>query len=121
MMKKKAVSEVARELSEQDWKLITAGASEIQFPKDKVIVFEGRTNENLYKLKEGKARVEKGTRENPIVVANLGEGSIFGEMSVILPQHTASATVVSDGSVIWVIPIGLIYSIFENQQDLASR
>eukprot|EP01091_Cochliopodium_minus_P017294 TRINITY_DN6730_c0_g1_i1.p1 TRINITY_DN6730_c0_g1~~TRINITY_DN6730_c0_g1_i1.p1 ORF type:complete len:1091 (-),score=358.16 TRINITY_DN6730_c0_g1_i1:946-4218(-) len=121
MMKKKAVSEVAKELSEKDWRLITAGAAEINFPKEKVIIFESKTNENLYKIKEGKARVERGDRENPMVVANLSEGSVFGEMSVILPSHTASATVISEGAVVWVIPIGLIYSIFEHHQNLASR
>ena len=42
----------------------------------------------------GKARVERGEWDSPVVVATLGEGAVFGEMSLILPQHSASATVV---------------------------
>ena len=121
MMKKKDVSSVAKDLTDKDWKLILGGAKEVKFPKDVVVVEEGKLNQNLYRVKSGAVRVEKGSRTEPVVVATMKEDSVFGEMSVILPQHNASATVVSDEAVIHVIPIELIYSIFEQQQDLASR
>lgn len=54
-------------LSTRDWSLILACPTLINKEKDSTILEEGYLNDRLYKLKTGKARVEKKIETNGIV------------------------------------------------------
>lgn len=57
-----------------------------------IIVQEGSTGREMYVIQSGKVQVSKSMGSTAIVLATLGEGEVFGEMSLIDSQPR-SATV----------------------------
>ncbi len=64
------------------------------FPKGRVILEEGTVGRALYIIKEGTVKVQKGRGKRSRLLARLGPGSYFGEMSLI-DEHPISASIVS--------------------------
>ena len=72
------------ELTSRDWQLLIAGAESTSYPKNATVILEGVPNGTLFRIRSGTARVEKMLDGNPVVVAHLNAGAMFGEMSVLL-------------------------------------
>jgi CRP-like cAMP-binding protein len=70
---------------------IAERCGEIDFPADRHIVTQGIIGNGLYIVISGRARVVKGDE----VIAELGPGDFFGELSVI-DQMPRLATVIAD-------------------------
>ncbi len=62
------------------------------FKDGEIIVEEGTQNRTLYVIQSGKVKVVKSTKEGETTLAVLGEGDIFGEMS-LFDANPRSATV----------------------------
>lgn len=75
------LAEVARSIEEQS------------YAKGSVVVKEGSAGDCLYLVKRGAVRVEKMRDGKSLVLAELGPGTFFGEMSLILEDAPHSATV----------------------------
>ena len=73
--------------------LFSHNSKSVKIPKGKNLLTEGEFGDLMYVLINGKALVSvKGQ-----VVEELAEGSIVGEVSMVLPgEHTASVTAISD-------------------------
>ena len=71
-------------LSEQALQFLGSLAGEERYPAGTVIVREGAPGERMFFICEGRVRVVKdqGARQ-PVVLAELGPGEYFGEMSLI--------------------------------------
>eukprot|EP00008_Paramoeba_atlantica_P005169 CAMPEP_0201484664 /NCGR_PEP_ID=MMETSP0151_2-20130828/8833_1 /ASSEMBLY_ACC=CAM_ASM_000257 /TAXON_ID=200890 /ORGANISM="Paramoeba atlantica, Strain 621/1 / CCAP 1560/9" /LENGTH=476 /DNA_ID=CAMNT_0047868437 /DNA_START=128 /DNA_END=1558 /DNA_ORIENTATION=+ len=85
-------------MSSTDWDFLLNDGSKIKkFKRDEPCLKEGDTQNDLYQITAGSVRIEKGGN----VVAKLGEGSIFGELSFLQwytegTEGKASANVIAD-------------------------
>ena len=70
---------------------IRSSLDEVQVPKGKVLVEEGRIGLELFLIVDGKAVVTRNGRK----VASLGPGDYFGELA-LLDRRPRSASVVSE-------------------------
>lgn len=68
----------------------------ITYKDGDIIVEEGAKNREMYVVQSGRVKVVKGSGEKETVLAVLGEGDIFGEMSLLDPRPR-SATVKAMG------------------------
>ncbi len=74
-------------------KSISQDISIKKYKRKKVIICEGCVNEYLYIIKKGEVKVyRKNKNDQEVIIAILGEGDFFGEMS-ILDEDVASASV----------------------------
>ena len=64
------------------------------FPEGTIILEEGNIGRALYIIKEGAVKVQKRQGKRSKIIARLGQGSYFGEMSLI-DEHPISASVVA--------------------------
>jgi len=87
-----------RFLTEDDRRLLLEKARHVAYRFGDVIVAEGSRQQALYLLRRGQVRVEHRGISGAAVVAILGPGEVFGEMSFV-DHEGASAAVVADGEV----------------------
>ncbi len=80
--------------SKADLKKIARLSNEETYPDGAVIVQQGNTGRTAYVILDGKTIVRRGTRK----IAELSEGSAFGEMS-LLDHGPRTAYVIADGEV----------------------
>lgn len=90
------VTKASTELKERDWKLILSGATLVKFMKDEKVIEQGSLNCHFFRIKEGGVRVEKSHDGQVTVLNKLGPGAMFGEMSVLTKNGTASASIIAD-------------------------
>jgi CRP-like cAMP-binding protein len=81
------------ELDENELQAVAALAIRIDTPKKNIVVHEGEPGESLYIILNGEVKVSSYTMDGrEVVLALLGKGSFFGEMS-LLDKERRSATV----------------------------
>jgi CRP-like cAMP-binding protein len=81
------------ELDENELQAVAALATRIDTPKKNIVVHEGEPGESLYIILNGEVKVSSYTMDGrEVVLALLGKGSFFGEMS-LLDKELRSATV----------------------------
>ena len=67
------------------------------FPKGTVLFKEGDTGAEMYLINSGEVRLSRKTKQGIVVLATLGFGEFFGEMSVITNKpRTITAETTSD-------------------------
>ena len=82
-------------LTEQQIELLAAGSARRSFPRGRTIVSEGEPSQSLYVLLSGRAKVQRSDSEGKeVILAVLGSGDWFGEMSMI-DDAPRSASVVT--------------------------
>ena len=67
------------------------------FKEKQFIYTEGESANEMYIIKSGKVRLVKSIKHNPIVIAELGENSFFGEVALFWDSKH-SATAIADSS-----------------------
>ena len=68
-----------------------------EFPKGTVLFKEGDIGTEMYLINAGEVRLSRKTKHGNVVLATLGFGEFFGEMSVITNKpRTITAEAVSD-------------------------
>ena len=68
-----------------------------EFPKGTVLFKEGDTGTEMYLINSGEVRLSRKTSHGNVVLATLGFGEFFGEMSVITNSpRTVTAETASD-------------------------
>jgi len=83
-------------------------ASVLRIDPGRVVIAAGQPNKRLYLVVEGKLQVRLDSLENP-PVARIGQGEMFGELSVIDGEYTSAFVVTEtpcrimgiDGDVLW--------------------
>ena len=74
---------------------LAAGSVRRSFPKGRTIVAEGEPSQSLYVLLSGRAKVQRSDTEGKeVILAVLGPGECFGEMSLI-DEAPRSASVIT--------------------------
>lgn len=75
----------------------------LTFPQGHTIIKEGEPGKAAFIIAEGSVRVEKELNGEPVVLAELGVGATFGEMS-LFDQKPRSATVVAvEQTTVWEV------------------
>ena len=83
-------------------------ASVLRIDPGRVVIAAGQPNKRLYLVVEGKLQVRLDSLDNP-PVARIGQGEMFGELSVIDGEYTSAFVVTEtpcrimgiDGDVLW--------------------
>jgi CRP/FNR family cyclic AMP-dependent transcriptional regulator len=71
------------------------------FPKDSVIINEGEEGDAAFLIQSGQVEIFKTIDEKRFVIAELGTGAIFGEMTLLFNHNrTASAYALEDCNLI---------------------
>ena len=67
------------------------------FPRGTVLFKEGDTGAEMYLINSGEVRLSRKTKQGVVVLATLGFGEFFGEMSVITNEpRTITAEALTD-------------------------
>lgn len=76
-----------------------------EFPKGEVLFREGEAGKEMFVLQSGKIAISKRVRDAEKVLATLGPGEFFGEMSIISNKpRNATATVSEDAKLLVIDP-----------------
>ncbi|MHC4322004.1 MAG: Crp/Fnr family transcriptional regulator [Planctomycetota bacterium] len=68
-----------------------------EFPKGTVLFKEGDEGKEMYLINSGEVKLSRKTSQGDVILARLGFGEFFGEMSVITNQpRTVTAETVTD-------------------------
>ncbi|HKT21934.1 MAG TPA: cyclic nucleotide-binding domain-containing protein [Nitrososphaerales archaeon] len=87
-------------LNEKTRKAVVAEGKEVSFKSGDMVVGERGTGVGFYLVIDGSVEVRKGTK----VLATLGKGQFFGEMSVIDGQPRSADVVAVANTRCWVLP-----------------
>lgn len=82
------------ELNDDDLDWIIATGQVEKFPKNRILLEEGKPSDNLYILLRGQVEVTKLNGDHQEVISYLGSGEVLGEVSFIdgrLPSATVKA------------------------------
>lgn len=63
------------------------------FRAGQIVIAEGTSGDTIYIVKSGTLEVSKKVKDKKIILGELGEGEIVGEMSIFTPGHMRLATV----------------------------
>lgn len=101
-----------------------ARSSEVlSFNAGQTILFKGATVDGLHVVVSGKADVcMKASNKTMVRVAELGEGEVFGEMSIV-EMGTAGATIKAsaNGAVVLMIPQEAFRHVLQEDEAFAVR
>jgi CRP-like cAMP-binding protein len=76
-----------------------------EFPKGTVLFREGDPGKEMYVVQSGKVNITKTVRDTEKVLAALGPGEFFGEMSILNNQpRSAGAVMAEDGKLLVIDP-----------------
>ena len=91
-----------------------------RFPKNKPIINEGESSPySMYIILQGKVRVVKNYGElDQMVVATIGAGEYFGEMSLFLKQPRNATIVTLDETVVLEITEDNVFEVIESHPTL---
>ena len=86
-------------LTEQQIERLAAGSVRRNFPRGRVIVTEGEPSQSLYILLSGRAKVQRSDTEGKeVILAVIGPGECFGEMSLIDDSPRSASVITIDTS-----------------------
>jgi len=93
----------------------------LQFEKGETIIREGDVGESAYMIQDGRVEVSRSTGDRKVVLASLGKGEIFGEMSLIDDSpRGATITATTDTSVV-ELPGEEFLEHLQNEPEFATR
>ena len=86
-------------LTDEDLKLIEASAEIVKFKANDAILSEHHENTGVYWVREGMVRVELSRLYKDIIIAGIGPGEVFGEMSFLMNDHKTTSAVIAHSDV----------------------
>ena len=103
------------DLNEKKRKAIAAEGRELSYKAGDKMVDEGTTGVGFYLILDGKAEVRKGNR----VLATLGKGQFFGEMSLIDEQPRSADVVAVAPTKCWALTSWAFAGLVKTNPDIA--
>lgn len=110
-----------RFLNPDDWRLLSAGASKIEFKPGDEIIRQGSTRQVIYVLRQGTVKVELMQKGSCIQIAKLGTGEVFGEMAFLEDSEASARATAEDNVTVDAIAGTHLYSLFDAFPGLAVR
>eukprot|EP01114_Cavostelium_apophysatum_P015009 TRINITY_DN4008_c0_g1_i4.p1 TRINITY_DN4008_c0_g1~~TRINITY_DN4008_c0_g1_i4.p1 ORF type:complete len:1425 (+),score=391.51 TRINITY_DN4008_c0_g1_i4:717-4991(+) len=106
-------------LSAREWDLLLTNAHPVVYNRDDVIFEEGSVNHRLYRVKKGTFRVEKkGKDGNSVLLTKISPPAMFGEMSFLGTNTSASIIADENKAELWVLEINIVKKLFDSDPDL---
>lgn len=102
-------------LDEKRRKALASDGKELSFKAGDLIVGEGASGVGFYLVLDGKAEVRKGKR----VLASLGKGEFFGEMSLIDDQPRSADVVAVAPTRCWALSSWAFNALVRAKPDIA--
>jgi len=103
------------DLDEKKRKAIASQGKELSYKPGTSIVDEGAMGVGFYLILDGKAEVRKGGR----VLASLGKGQFFGEMSLIDEQPRSADVIAVSPTKCWALSSWAFSSIMKTNPEIA--
>jgi CRP/FNR family cyclic AMP-dependent transcriptional regulator len=86
-------------LTEPQFEQLAAGSARRSYPKGRTIVSEGEPSQSMYILLAGRAKVQRSDSEGKeVILAVLGSGEYFGEMSLIDDSPRSASVITLESS-----------------------
>lgn len=92
-----------------------------ELPTGTVIFKEGETGKEMYVIQSGKIAITKKIRDVEKVLATLGPGDFFGEMSVLNNKSRSANAVVAEDAKLLVVEPKMFESMIRNNIEIAIR
>lgn len=108
-------------LTRNDRELLQEKTQFVIYRANDVVLKEGERRQAVFSLVEGVLRVEQGLEGQPILLRQLTEGDIFGEISFIEGEPVSASVIAEDDSRVAVIDGQFIHSLLESEPGLALR
>lgn len=114
------------EMTDRDWQILTAGSAPAKiFQPGQVVLAAGSPNDSLFHIKRGSVRVIKEIGDELMEVAKMGEGAMFGEVSMLLrsqKEGTATASIVAaEETELVILPIDAVMATLAAKPALAEK
>jgi len=109
-------------LTDEDLELIKSHARIDSFKPDTKIISRRNKNTGIYWVRKGIVRVELSRMYQDIVIAGIGQGEIFGEMSFLMNDHkTTSSVIAHDDVEVMFIDRESLDALLQENNGLAAR
>ena len=109
-------------VTDENLSLLSEASSLHTFNKGQTILFKGATVDGLHVVVSGKVGVfVKSTNKTSVLVTELGEGEVFGEMSIV-EMGTAGATIkATEDAVVLLLPQESFRHVLQQDEAFAVR
>ncbi len=108
-------------LTEEDREAILEGAEERMLEADATLIQAGARREGLYLLRRGAVRVVRSRNGEPVVIARIGAGSLFGEMSFFENEDASASVEAECPCEVALIPREHVFAVFRARPGVATR
>ncbi len=108
-------------LTEEDREAILAGAEARMLDADATLIQAGARREGLYLLRKGAVRVVRSRNGEPVVIARIGAGSLFGEMSFFENEDASASVEAECPCEVALIPREHVFAVFRARPGVATR
>ncbi|MGE0311403.1 MAG: Crp/Fnr family transcriptional regulator [Lautropia sp.] len=109
-------------LTDSQIERLAAGSVRRNFPKGRTIVAEGEPSQSLYVLLSGRAKVQRSDTEGKeVILAVLGPGECFGEMSLIDDAPRSASVITLESSDFMSIAKESFKSILMTSPEISMR
>lgn len=115
------MSDIFHFLTGDDLRLLAEKAMRISYDAGEVVLSEGQRSHGIFVLRSGRVKVEKRSFNPPVLVAALGPGEVFGEMSFIDGQPISATVVAMEKSEVDVLAKAEVLSLLASVPGLSSR
>jgi small-conductance mechanosensitive channel/CRP-like cAMP-binding protein len=108
--------ELFKPLDDNDMNILAGRSSLLRYTRGESMVRQGDTGDSLFLIRDGSVEVTVRTEKSePVVVATLGHGSFFGEMSLLTGEpRSATVSALEETQVVVVSREGLKYVLDSN-------
>lgn len=73
-------------------------------PAKETLISEGDDSPGLFVIVEGQVQVVKSDGDEPVVIAHLGPGDVFGEMALVLDRPASASVVTTESCMLLQLP-----------------
>lgn len=110
-----------RSLTQEDRAVLLEGLTPLQVPTDGVIIESGKRPEGLYLLLKGAVRVVRTWQGNASVIARIGRGALFGELSFFDNEEASASVEAETACEVFLLPCEHVFDIVRGRPALAAR
>jgi len=109
-------------LTDEDMGLLEANAEILSYKSNALILSQKNENTGIFWVREGIVRVELSRLYQDIVVAGIGPGEMFGEMSYLMDDHKTTSAVIAHKDVeVMFVDRQTLDKLLDENDGLAAR
>jgi CRP-like cAMP-binding protein len=92
-----------------------------EFPRGTVLFKEGDPGKEMYVVQAGKVNITKHVRDTEKILATLGPGEFFGEMSILNNKPRSAGAIIADDAKLLVIDPRTFEAMLRGNAEIAVR